>query len=66
MADYTQMTNAEFEAILETLVGEMSPGAILSISGVREEIVEELNNDVLDRWAEENQAKAYPGEDDDA
>jgi len=53
-ADYSQMTNEEFDSILEEI-----SGCDLSIPGVYEAVSEEYNNDVLETWAERNPCKAY-------
>lgn len=62
MADYTQMTTEEFDAILvevinEDLVGHSQTPAgekLLSIAGIYEVLSEHYNNKVLDTWAERN------------
>ena len=57
MADYSQMTQEEFDNILM----EVCEGDI-HIPGVYESVAEYYNNEVLDIWAERNQDKAYPEE----
>ena len=59
--DYSKMSQQEFNEILEELVGDMSASEILSIGEVRNELAEELNNEVLDIWVQNNPGKAYPG-----
>jgi len=61
MADYSKMTSGEFEEALTDIVTEtMTVGEMLTIPGVYEILAEEFNNSVLDRWAADNPAKAYP------
>ena len=62
MADYSKMTNEEFEAILEEIVREEGVN-VLSVPGVAEVLREYFTNEVLDRWASENPEKAWPTED---
>lgn len=57
--DYGSMTNDEFREILEEFVGEEGVN-ILSIGDVYTILAEHFNNDVLDRWAERNEERAYP------
>lgn len=54
MADYSSMTDEDFDSILEELVGKMSAGQILSYGDVNALLREELNNDVLSTWEERN------------
>lgn len=49
-ADYSKMTDADFDRILEEVVSEMSAAQILAISAVNSILREELNNEVLTRW----------------
>ena len=60
-ADYSKMTDDEFQNILEELVGQMSPAEIMAVPGAYEVFSEALNNDVLDTWADRNEEKAFPG-----
>jgi hypothetical protein len=57
MADYSKMTQQEFDGILEEICN-----CDLTIPGVYEACSEELNNEVLDEWAERNPEKAWPEE----
>lgn len=59
MANYDAMTDDEFHAILGRLVGKMSASEILAMGDVRSTLAEELNNEVLDAWAEEHPVQAY-------
>lgn len=51
-ADYSSMTDEEFDKILEELVGQMTPAQILSYGEVNMILREELNNEVLTIWEE--------------
>lgn len=62
MANYDQMTDTEFHAILDELVENMSLSQLMAIGDIRSILVEELNNEILDTWARRNPDKAY-GED---
>lgn len=55
MSRYAWVTDAMFDAKLEELVGEMSAAEILSTPGVHEVLREALNNDVLNRLADERE-----------
>lgn len=46
--DYSNLPESEFQDKLEEMVGGMSGGQLLAISGVYEEVSEELNNEVLE------------------
>lgn len=59
MADFSKMTDDEFDSILTQIVGQMNGGQVLSYPGVYEVLREELNDDVLDKWANDNPDKAY-------
>ena len=63
MADYTLMSENEFDTILEEIVEEMSAGQILAIGAVNCTLREELNTDVLSLWEERNPEKAFPDDD---
>lgn len=63
MADYSKMTNDEFLNTLQDLVGEMNAVDLLTIPGVYEVLREELNNEVLGRWAGEHPELAWPEDD---
>jgi hypothetical protein len=64
-ADYSKMTDEEFDAILLELVEKMSAAEILSYGDVNTILREELNNDVLSEWGERNPKKAFPNENED-
>ena len=53
MADYSKMTDAEFDRILRDILREMTGEQLLSIEGIYELVSEEFNNEILDRWAAE-------------
>jgi len=59
MADYSLMTDAEFDSILEELVEKMSARQILAIGDVNTILREELTNDVLSLWEKRNPKKAF-------
>lgn len=63
MADYSKMTDDEFNGILKEIVDGMSGAEILAIAGVYEVLREELNNEVLERWAGEHPELAWPEDD---
>ena len=50
MTNYDDITDVEFDAILETLISQMSAGALLQIPGAYEVFSEHLNNEVLEIW----------------
>lgn len=58
MANYSEMTDAEFQAILTEMVSELPAEAILAYGEVNAFFREEFNNAILDRWAEKNPEKA--------
>ena len=60
MNRYDNMTDEDFDEILEEIVGEMTPGELLAIGAVNMILREDLNNEVLTRWEERN-----PVEDED-
>lgn len=62
MADYSKMTQEDFEDTLQHLVQNMNAAEVLAVPGVREAMQEALNNDVLDTWAEEHPELAWPEE----
>ena len=60
MADYSKMTQDQFDGIMKNIVAGMSAAEIIAVPGVYECLSEELNNDILDTWAEDNPELAYP------
>lgn len=52
MSDYSKMTNEEFDNILDTLAHQHGVSWLLALPGVYEIVAEELNNDILDYWAD--------------
>ena len=54
---YDNMTDADFDAILEKILDEMKGGQLLQVPGVYEAVSEHFNNDVLERWETENPDK---------
>lgn len=61
-ADYSQMTDEEFEVILRDIAYDLGTEWLLGLPMVYNIVAEELNNDVLEQWAEENPEKAFPEE----
>jgi hypothetical protein len=59
MADYTKMTDQDYDDILEDIVKE-NVSTLLSVPGAHEVFSEYFNNEVLNQWAEDNHEKAYP------
>lgn len=59
--DYSKLSDEEFDKILTGLVECMTPAQILAIDGVYELLREELNNEVLTIW-EENQEELEDNE----
>jgi len=53
MTDYSNVTDEDFDRILEEIVSEMSAGEILSYGDINMILREELNNEILQRWEEE-------------
>lgn len=62
MTDYSKMTNEDFDKELNEILNDLSIQEIMAIPGVYECVVEELNNDILDNWANEHPELAYPDE----
>lgn len=60
--DYSQMTEDDFRTILEEIVDGMLSPVLLAIGDVESILREELNNEILDKWAEANPDKALPKE----
>ena len=54
MADYSKMTQEDFDRLLCRIVDEYPPPShLLSIPGVYEVVAEHFNNDVLAAWEAE-------------
>ena len=53
------MTNEEFDEILERLVAQMSAQELFSYGAINNFLREELNDEILTIWEEENQDKIY-------
>lgn len=58
-ADYSTMTDEEFDQILRDRVHDLGTDWLLGLKGVWTTAAEELNNDVLDEWAEQHPDRAY-------
>ena len=50
MPNYDDLTDTEFDAILETLVSQTPAGVLLQIPGAYEVFSEYFNNEVLEIW----------------
>lgn len=57
MGKYDEMTDEDFERILEQIVEDEPPLTILTIPGVWELVSEFYNNEVLTIWENEQGAK---------
>ena len=54
MADYSKMTQEDFDRLLGAVMDEDGPASnLLTIPGIYEVVSEHYNNDVLDRWGKE-------------
>ena len=54
MTDFSKMTEGEFRNILEDIVEEEGAN-ILSVPGVYSELAEHFNNEILERWEQEQE-----------
>jgi len=59
-ADYSTMTDDEFDAILAEIVSKLTPAQILSYGDVYAILREELNNEILTTWEHRNPKRAFP------
>jgi hypothetical protein len=59
-ADYSSMTDAEFDRILHKVVGELSASELLANTAVYDALREECNDEVLTRWEAQNPERAFP------
>ena len=62
MEDYSEMTDEQFDAILQDLV-EKNVKTLLSIPGVYEAVSEHFNNEVLSHYDEVRRRYDYKPED---
>ncbi len=53
--DYSTMTKDEFDGRLFSIADALGTDYLLTIPGVYELVAEELNNDILDAWAAEQE-----------
>ena len=60
MADYSKMTDKDFDYHLEKTLHDVRAETLLQIPGIYEILAERYNNEVLDAWAEDNPCLAYP------
>jgi hypothetical protein len=63
--DYSKMTDAEFDQILKEIMDESPASALLTIPGIYEIVSEEFNNEILDRWAENQEENDEEDEDEE-
>lgn len=59
-ADYSSMTDEEFDAILLEIVQDLPTSVILSYDEVNAFFREELNNEILAKWEQRNPGRAFP------
>lgn len=59
-ADYSQMTNEEFDQILLARAMNAGGAEIFGIEGVYEILSDYWNDEVIEEWAENNPEKAFP------
>ena len=57
MSKYDAMTTEDFDRHLALVLKDMTHESIMQIPGIYEVLSEELNNEVLDSWAQEQQEK---------
>lgn len=55
---YDAMTNEEFDQILRDMVYDLGTDWLLGLKDVWTTAAEELNNDILEQWADEHPDKA--------
>ena len=60
MADYNAITQADFDNLLGEIVNETRGGLLLHIPGIYEILSEEFNNEVLKRWAQNQEIAEEP------
>ena len=53
MADYSKMTQGDFDRILMGILQETKASELISVPGFYEIVSEEFNNMILDRWESE-------------
>lgn len=51
--DYNEMSQEDFHRYLDKVAGQKTLAFLLAVPGVAEALVEELNNEVFDAWAED-------------
>lgn len=59
-ADYSKMTEADFDQYLTEILARTPISVIRTIGNIETELREEFNNEVLARWAAANPDLAYP------
>ena len=65
MTDYSKMTQEDFDYILFDLIAREDPTFLATIPGVYEILSEYYNNDVLSKWAEEQEEEQSVFEEDE-
>jgi hypothetical protein len=55
MGKYNNMKQEEFDQILLSILREQTAEQLISIPGIYEILAEEFNNEVLDRWENEQE-----------
>lgn len=49
-----EMTQEEFDNGLMNILGEMKASQLISIPGIYEILAEHFNNEIIDKWEEDN------------
>lgn len=60
MADYSKMTQDDFNNTLSDILYDMTGEQLLDIPGIYEILSEYFNNEVLEQWASSNPKLAFP------
>ena len=55
MADYSKMTQEDFDRLLLDILSEIKASQMIHVPGFHEVASEEFNNEVLDRWSNEQE-----------
>ena len=56
MTDYSTMTQSDFDNILSEILDELTATDLLiQVPAIYSDLVEEFNNEILDRWAAEQE-----------
>jgi hypothetical protein len=57
MTDYSNLTNEEYDQLLQELVEEEPAGILLGIPGVWDLVSEHYHNEVLKKWERRQEAE---------